>query len=206
MHIVRKLRLDRGWSQEDLAEISGVSVRTIQRLENGGRASLETLKCLAAVFESELSELRENITMNTTDESAPGIGRAQAVGLSEEDRAAIRFARQLRRYTEMEGDDVSEEMEIREQVRAEGAFRKHVLIYVLVMALLTGIDLMTSPGIFWAIWPMLGWGVGVVMHALFVYSHLSPFGKDWERSQIEERLARLACEHNEPEANDGASR
>jgi len=33
--LVRKLRLQRGWSQEHLAELVGVSVRTVQRIERG---------------------------------------------------------------------------------------------------------------------------------------------------------------------------
>ncbi|WP_309247253.1 helix-turn-helix transcriptional regulator [Shewanella sp. VB17] len=35
MMIVRKLRLQRGWSQEHLSQLSGLSVRTIQRIERG---------------------------------------------------------------------------------------------------------------------------------------------------------------------------
>ena len=31
--IVRKLRIQRGWSQDQLAQFSGLSVRTIQRIE-----------------------------------------------------------------------------------------------------------------------------------------------------------------------------
>ena len=53
--IVRKLRLQRGWSQEQLAELSGLSVRTIQRAERGAKPGLETAKSLASVFELELS-------------------------------------------------------------------------------------------------------------------------------------------------------
>ncbi|WP_343463692.1 helix-turn-helix domain-containing protein [Pantoea sp.] len=47
----RSLRLARAWSQEQLAELSGLSVRTVQRIENGDKPSLETLSSLAAVFE-----------------------------------------------------------------------------------------------------------------------------------------------------------
>ena len=47
--IVRKLRLQRGWSQSQLAEMLGVATRTVQRLEQGQRPSLETAKALAAV-------------------------------------------------------------------------------------------------------------------------------------------------------------
>ncbi|MEL7468193.1 MAG: helix-turn-helix domain-containing protein [Pseudomonadota bacterium] len=59
--LVRKLRLDRAWSQETLAEISGLSVRTIQRAERGERASLETRNALAAALEVDL----KNLTLET---------------------------------------------------------------------------------------------------------------------------------------------
>lgn len=57
--LIQKLRLQRGWSQEQLAELSGVSVRTIQRLEGGKPASPETLKAVASVLEVDFSRLKE---------------------------------------------------------------------------------------------------------------------------------------------------
>ena len=63
---IQQLRLDKGWSQEDLAMHSGLSVRTIQRIENGKRASLESLKCLAAVFETNVSNLVQEKPMANT--------------------------------------------------------------------------------------------------------------------------------------------
>lgn len=57
--LIQKLRLQRGWSQEQLAEVSGVSVRTIQRLERGQPGSLESMNALAAVFEIDLNRLKE---------------------------------------------------------------------------------------------------------------------------------------------------
>jgi transcriptional regulator with XRE-family HTH domain len=48
---IKKMRLERHWSQDQLAEMSGLNIRTIQRIENGGKAGLESLKSLAAVFE-----------------------------------------------------------------------------------------------------------------------------------------------------------
>jgi len=65
--IIRKLRLQRGWSQEQLTEMSGLSVRTIQRLERGKRAGLESLKSLAAVFDVELSNLYEDTEMKAEE-------------------------------------------------------------------------------------------------------------------------------------------
>ena len=54
---VQKLRLKKGWSQEQLAVLSGLSVRTIQRLEGGKPASVETLKAVASVFEIDFNQL-----------------------------------------------------------------------------------------------------------------------------------------------------
>ena len=59
--MIQKLRLQRGWSQQQLAEMSGLSTRTIQRLENGNSASIESLKSLAAVFEVDFSILQGEI-------------------------------------------------------------------------------------------------------------------------------------------------
>jgi transcriptional regulator with XRE-family HTH domain len=61
--ILKKLRHQRRWSQEQLAEMAGLSVRTVQRLEAGGKASLESLKSLAAVFEVNVSQLEQEITV-----------------------------------------------------------------------------------------------------------------------------------------------
>ncbi len=51
------LRKERGWSQEKLAAISGVSERTIQRIERDGSCSLETRMALASAFDLSPSEL-----------------------------------------------------------------------------------------------------------------------------------------------------
>ncbi len=61
--IVKKLRDKNGWSQEQLAEYSGLNIRTIQRVESGQKASIETLKCIASVFEVDTSKLTEEITV-----------------------------------------------------------------------------------------------------------------------------------------------
>ncbi len=64
--LIQKLRLKQGWSQQQLAEASGLSVRTIQRIEAGNPASIESLKCLAAVFEVDHATLTPEDTMTTT--------------------------------------------------------------------------------------------------------------------------------------------
>ena len=89
--IVRKLRIERGFSQEQLAFMAGVSVRTLQRIERGANASPETLKCLAAVLETDFSALRNGQDMTSaTDISLPE--------LSEREQKAMEYVRDIRSF------------------------------------------------------------------------------------------------------------
>jgi transcriptional regulator with XRE-family HTH domain len=56
---VRRLRTARGWSQEQLAVASGLSLRTVQRVESEGIASMGTAVSLAATYGIQLIELQE---------------------------------------------------------------------------------------------------------------------------------------------------
>ena len=60
------------------------------------------------------------------------------------------------------------EMPLRSQGGLEGRqeFLGHLIAYCLVGALLVVISLQTSPDYFWAKWPLLGWGIGLVLHAM----------------------------------------
>jgi DNA-binding XRE family transcriptional regulator len=54
---IKALREQRSWSQQRLADAAGLSIRTIQRLEKEGVASMESTLSLTAVFECELEEI-----------------------------------------------------------------------------------------------------------------------------------------------------
>ena len=54
---ITELRRLRGWTQERLAEESGIAVRTIQRVEGGNDASLESLSSIARALEVPVREL-----------------------------------------------------------------------------------------------------------------------------------------------------
>ncbi len=54
---VLKLRRARKWTQWQLAEISRLSPRTIQRIERGARMGITAELALAGAFEAEISEL-----------------------------------------------------------------------------------------------------------------------------------------------------
>lgn len=84
-------RIAKGWTQEQLAEHAGLSVRTIQRVEGGHAASLETLKCLAAVFETTVRTLVEEQAMSTIGAQAPNENDAR-------EAEAIRYVENLKGF------------------------------------------------------------------------------------------------------------
>lgn len=55
--IIKNTRRQRGWTQQQLADICDLNIRTIQRLEKTGVASMETTKALASVLEANVSAL-----------------------------------------------------------------------------------------------------------------------------------------------------
>lgn len=57
----------------------------------------------------------------------------------------------------------------RTRAEAQYGFLVHAAIYAGVILLLTLIDLTTSPGVIWFIWPMLGWGIPVALHGARVF-------------------------------------
>lgn len=71
---VKHLRQGRGWSQEQLAAIAGISVRTIQRMEKGKSPSDESLKAIANAFERDVRMLLQSkYPKPDPSNSAPGI-------------------------------------------------------------------------------------------------------------------------------------
>lgn len=61
--ILKRLRENKEWSQDQLATMAGLNVRTIQRIESGKKASLESLKSLASVLEVTISTLEQEIAV-----------------------------------------------------------------------------------------------------------------------------------------------
>lgn len=156
--LVQKLRLHKGWSQQQLSDLSGLSVRTIQRIERGHSASTESLKSLAAVFEIDFSNFLEEPVMD---------------------------AHVLNPRT-----NHTDEILAFEHVRKVRRFYMHLVQYLVVVGALTAVNLIQTPHRFWVLWVIVGWGVGLLSHALSVFEILPFFGAEWERRQVEQRLGR----------------
>ena len=56
-----------------------------------------------------------------------------------------------------------------ERAEALVGFAIHLVNYLAVNVVLLVINLFASPGVPWAIWPLLGWGIGVASHGAGVF-------------------------------------
>ena len=57
----------------------------------------------------------------------------------------------------------------RGRAEAKYGFFIHVVVFTAVMLLLVVINLITSPGTIWFIWPLLGWGLAIALHVMRVF-------------------------------------
>jgi transcriptional regulator with XRE-family HTH domain len=158
--LIQKLRLQRGWSQEQLAELSGLSVRTVQRIERGQPASLETLKALGAAFEIDFSDLKESDMDSTSSHQT--LNR----NVSNDEALALAHVRKLK------------------------AFYFNLMLYGVVIGFLAIVNLVTYRHYLWFFWPALGWGIGLLFYGLSVFDKVPFLNAEWERRQVEKRLGR----------------
>ncbi|WP_395066954.1 2TM domain-containing protein [Flavobacterium sp.] len=67
-------------------------------------------------------------------------------------------------------------------------FYGNLIAYIIFNIFFLVLNIMTSPGELWFFWPLLGWGIGVLFHAMKVFNY-SPFlGKNWEEKKINELM------------------
>jgi uncharacterized ion transporter superfamily protein YfcC len=83
---------------------------------------------------------------------------------------------------------VDTEEEIREQaierLKKRRDFKAHLLMYVTVNAFLVVIWAVSDAGFFWPIFPILGWGIGVVANAWDVYGR-KPISDEEIRREVD---------------------
>ncbi len=64
----------------------------------------------------------------------------------------------------------------------------HLIVYAVVNLILFSINMIFSPEDLWFFWPLMGWGIGVALHALTVFGFGPMFGADWEERKIRELM------------------
>ncbi|MGO9361358.1 MAG: 2TM domain-containing protein [Xanthobacteraceae bacterium] len=75
------------------------------------------------------------------------------------------------------------------RVKSIKGFYLHVSIFVVVMAFLVILNALTG-GHWWVQWALLGWGIGLVAHAVAVFGIAGWLDADWEERKIKEIMAK----------------
>ena len=78
----------------------------------------------------------------------------------------------------------------KKRVKKVKDFYNHLGTWLFFAGFFVLLNFLTSKGSFWAIWPIMGWGIGVAMHALSVFG-FPGLGKDWEERMIEQEMDRV---------------
>ncbi|GAA6139514.1 2TM domain-containing protein [Arenicella sp. 4NH20-0111] len=170
--IVRKLRLQKGWSQEQLATLTGLSSRTIQRIERGQLPSLESKRALASVFEvgiqvfetPESIETSDTVNIMDTHESTITDTSKQATNkVLDDEKLALQYAKSI------------------------SEFYTHLLFFVIFVPIIIVTKGLQDPQ---ALMICGGWFLGIVFHGLVAFEKVSIFTPSWERKLVEKKLGR----------------
>lgn len=73
----------------------------------------------------------------------------------------------------------------RKRVEDLRGFYTHLVMYLAVNLGLFILNLVTNPDALWFFWPLVGWGLGLLIHGLVLLLE-GPFSKKWEVRKIDE--------------------
>ncbi len=85
-------------------------------------------------------------------------------------------------------DAESQYKRARQRVQELKGFYTHAMVYVVVNAGLIAINLLSSPGTRWFIWPLLVWGMGLAIHAMVVFGIGRFLTPQWEERKTRELM------------------
>jgi len=71
-----------------------------------------------------------------------------------------------------------------EAVAARMGFYVHAGVFAAVLALLAIVNLATAPDELWVHWVLLGWGLGVALHAVLVFGRWPRRVQTWQLRKI----------------------
>ena len=83
-------------------------------------------------------------------------------------------------------EDIEKYKRAKERLEELKGLYIHAIIYVLVNTAVIIFNLISTPDNYWFIWPLIGWGTGLTIHAFGVYSKGRIFGSNWEEKKIKQ--------------------
>lgn len=80
--------------------------------------------------------------------------------------------------------------QLRELAKKRVEFRTHLIVYLVVNASFWLIWHFTGQGYMWPIWPMIGWGVGLIFHYIFEYRTSRLLSEEEEYQRLKKQMER----------------
>ncbi len=74
----------------------------------------------------------------------------------------------------------------KEKVKELKGFYGNVTSYLIVIPILGVFNLLSTSNFPWVIFPAIGWGIGILFHAMEVFGYNPLLGKNWEERKIKE--------------------
>jgi len=69
-------------------------------------------------------------------------------------------------------ENITEEENLRKVARERVEFKRHLVVYIVIIGILGLINLLTSRHFPWFLFPAGGWGIGIIFHFLAAYGSL----------------------------------
>ena len=78
--------------------------------------------------------------------------------------------------------------QLHEQAHKRVEFRRHLIVYCVVNAMLWLIWFVTGQGYLWPIWPLAGWGIGLIFHYVFDYRSSRFLSEEEEFEKLKNKM------------------
>jgi hypothetical protein len=80
------------------------------------------------------------------------------------------------------------ESQLKELAHKRVEFRTHLVVYLIINSALWLTWFITGGGYIWPVWPLVGWGVGLLFHYLFEYRTSKLFSEQEEFENLKRQF------------------
>ena len=78
--------------------------------------------------------------------------------------------------------------QLKELAHKRVEFRTHLVVYCVINTALWVTWFVTGQGYIWPVWPLVGWGIGLLFHYLFDYRSSKLFSEQREFENLKKRF------------------
>jgi hypothetical protein len=81
------------------------------------------------------------------------------------------------------------DQQLHELARKRVEFRRHLIVFLVINTTLWLIWWLTGEGYLWPVWPLAGWGIGLIFHYLFEYRNTRMLSEEQEYLRLKKEIS-----------------